>query len=150
MTEQVPHAPSAPRGAAEQAMLRAALRDGLILVAALAVLGSLVGLLVAGMPGLWGGLIGAAIAAFFCGTTVWSMLYTVGKGATTMGAVVMGTWLAKMVVLVAVLLVLTRFDFYDRVVLFIVLLLGAVGAAVLDYRAVKNGRVTYVEPEAGA
>ena len=73
-----------------------------------------------------------------------------GKGATTMGAVVMGTWIAKMVVLVAVLLVLTRFDFYDRVVLFIVLLLGAVGAALLDYRAVKNGRVTYVEPEAGA
>lgn len=67
-----------------------------------------------------------------------------------MGAVVMGTWIAKMVVLVAVLLVLTRFDFYDRVVLFIVLLLGAVGAALLDYRAVKNGRVTYVEPEAGA
>lgn len=150
MTEQEPPAPGAPRGAAEQAMLRAALRDGLVLVAALAVLGSLVGLLVAGVPGLWGGLIGAAIAAFFCGTTVWSMLYTVGKGATAMGAVVMGTWIAKMVVLVAVLLVLTRFDFYDRVVLFIVLLIGAVGSALLDYRAVKNGRVTYVEPEAGA
>ncbi|GAA4724212.1 hypothetical protein APR04_003641 [Promicromonospora umidemergens] len=150
MTEQVPRPPGAQRGAAEQAMLRAALRDGLILVAALAVLGSLVGFLVSGVPGLWGGLIGAAIAAFFCGTTVWSMLYTVGKGATAMGAVVMGTWLAKMVVLIAVLLVLTRFDFYDRVVLFVVLLLGAVGAALLDYRAVQNGRVPYVEPEAGA
>ena len=150
MTEQVPQAPSAPRGAAEQAMLRTALRDCLILVAGLAVLGSLVGLLVAGVPGLWGGLIGAAIAAFFCGTTVWSMLYTVGKGATTMGAVVMGTWLAKMVVLIAVLLVLTRFDFYDRVVLFVVLLLGAVGAAYLDYRAVKNSRIEYVEPDAEA
>jgi hypothetical protein len=46
--------------------------------------------------------------------------------------------------------VLTRFDFYDRVVLFVVLLLGAVGSALLDYRAVKNGRVPYVEPEAGA
>ena len=150
MTEQVPHASGAPRGAAEKAVLRAALRDGLLLVAGLAVLGSLVGLLVAGVPGLWGGLIGAAIAAFFCGTTVWSMLYTVGKGATAMGAVVMGTWIAKMVVLVAVLLVLTRFDFYDRVVLFVVLLLGAVGSALLDYRAVRNGRVPYVEPSAEA
>jgi hypothetical protein len=150
MTEQVPHASGAPRGAAEKAVLRAALRDGLLLVAGLAVLGSLVGLLVAGVPGLWGGLIGAAIAAFFCGTTVWSMIYTVGKGATAMGAVVMGTWIAKMVVLVAVLLVLTRFDFYDRVVLFVVLLLGAVGSALLDYRAVRNGRVPYVEPSAEA
>ena len=150
MTEQAPQAPHAPRGAAEQAMLRTALRDCLILVAGLAILGSLVGLLVAGVAGLWGGLIGAALAAFFCATTVWSMLYTVGKGATAMGAVVMGSWIAKMVVLVAVLAVLTRFDFYDRVVLFVVLLLGAVGSALLDYRAVKNGRVPYVEPEAGA
>ncbi|MFD6139041.1 hypothetical protein [Promicromonospora sp. NPDC060271] len=150
MTEQVPDAAGAHRSAAERAVLRTALRDCLVLVGGLAVLGSLVGLLVAGQPGLWGGLIGAALAAFFCATTVWSMLYTVGKGATAMGAVVMGSWIAKMVVLVAVLAVLTRFDFYDRVVLFVVLLLGAVGSAVLDYRAVKNGRVPYVEPEAGA
>jgi hypothetical protein len=150
MTEQVPDAPSGHRGAAERAVLSTALRDCLILVAGLAVLGSLVGFLVAGQPGLWGALIGTGLAAFFCATTVWSMLYTVGKGATAMGAVVMGSWIAKMVVLVAVLAVLTRFDFYDRVVLFVVLLLGAVGSAVLDYRAVKNGRVPYVEPEAGA
>jgi hypothetical protein len=150
MTEQEPHAPGAPRGAAEQAMLRAALRDCLILVAGLAVLGSLVGLLFAGVPGVWGGLIGAALAAFFCATTVWSMLYTVGKGATAMGAVVMGSWLAKMVVLIGVLVVLTQFEFYDRVVLFVVLLLGAVGSALLDYRAVKNSRVAYVEPDTGA
>jgi len=147
MTEQVPQAPHASRGAAEQAVLRTALRDGLVLVAGLAVLGSLVGLLVSGLPGLWGGLIGAALAAFFCATTVWSMLYTVGKGATVMGAVVMGSWLAKMVVLIVVLVVLTQFDFYDRVVLFVVLLIGAVGSALLDYRAVKNGRITYVEPD---
>jgi hypothetical protein len=150
MTEQVPHAPDGSRSAAEQAMLRTALRDCLILVAGLAVLGSLVGLLFADLPGVWGGLIGAALAAFFCATTVWSMLYTVGKGATMMGAVVMGSWLAKMVVLIVVLVVLTQFDFYDRVVLFVVLLLGAVGSALLDYRAVKNARITYVDPRAGA
>ncbi|MEV0892759.1 hypothetical protein ACFWEJ_06975 [Promicromonospora sp. NPDC060204] len=147
MTEQAPDAPDAPRGAAEQAVLRAALRDCLILVGGLAVLGSLVGLLVAGLPGLWGALIGAALAAFFCATTVWSMLYTVGKGPAAMGAVVMGSWLAKMVVLIVVLVIITQFDFYDRVVLFVVLLLGAVGSALLDYRAVRNGRLPYVEPE---
>ncbi|MCP2266172.1 hypothetical protein ACFQHV_16935 [Promicromonospora thailandica] len=149
MTEQVPDATHASRGA-EQTMLRSALRDSLLLVAGLAVLGSLVGLLVAGVPGLWGALIGAALAAFFCGATVLSMLWTVGKGAVTMGAVVMGGWIAKMVVLIVVMAVLTQFDFYDRVVLFVVLLLGAVGSALLDYRAVKNARVTYVDPDAGA
>jgi hypothetical protein len=149
MTEQAPQAPHAPRGAAEQAMLRTALRDCLVLVAGLAVLGSLVGLLVAGLPGVWGALIGAALAAFFCATTVWSMLYTVGKGATTMGAVVMGSWLAKMAVLIVALVILTQFDFYDRVVLFVVLLIGAVGSALLDYRAVKNGRVDVRRPRRG-
>ncbi|MFI6426542.1 hypothetical protein [Promicromonospora sp. NPDC050880] len=149
MTEHVPDAPHAARGA-EQAMLRTALRDSLVLVAGLAVLGSLAGLLIAGLPGLWGGLIGAALAAFFCGATVLSMLWTVGKGAVTMGAVVMGGWIAKMVVLVVVMAVLTRFDFYDRIVLFVVLLLGAVGSALLDYRAVRNARVPYVEPGASA
>jgi hypothetical protein len=147
MTEQPLDASTAPRGAAEQAVLRTALRDGLILVAGLAVLGSLVGFLVAGLPGLWGALIGAVLAAFFCGTTVWSMLYTVGKGATVMGAVVMGSWLAKMVVLIVVMVVLTQYDFYDRIVLFVVLLLGAVGSAVLDYRAVQSGRIPYVQPD---
>lgn len=149
MTEQVPPAPHAARGA-EQAMLRTALRDSLVLVAGLAVLGSAAGLLIAGVPGLWGALIGAALAAFFCGATVLSMLWTVGKGAVTMGAVVMGGWIAKMVVLIVVMAVITRFDFFDRVVLFVVLLLGAVGSALLDYRAVRNARITYVDPDAGS
>ena len=134
--------------AAERAVLRAAGRDGLILVAGLAVLGSVVGYLVAGLPGVWGALVGAALAVLFCGATVVSMMLTVGKGAAATGAVVMGGWLVKMAVLIAVLAVLSRQDFYDRWVLMAVVLIGAVGSAALDYRAVKDGRVPYVEPDA--
>ena len=43
--------------------------------------------------------VGAAVVAFFSGVTVWSMLFTIGKSAATTGAVVMGSWLAKMIVL---------------------------------------------------
>ncbi|PUB22885.1 hypothetical protein C8K30_112107 [Promicromonospora sp. AC04] len=152
MTEQSPVAPQADddNTAAERAMLRAAGRDGLILVAGLAVLGSVVGYLAVGLPGVWGALIGAALAGLFCGATVLSMMLAVGRSAAGMGAVVMGGWLAKMVILVAVLAVLSRQDFYDRWVLMVVVLLGAVGSAVLDYRAVKGGRVTYVQPDTKA
>lgn len=129
----------------ERAVLRTALRDGGLLVAVLAVAGSVVGLLVAGAAGVWGALLGAALAALFSGVTVWSMARTVGKPPATMGAVVMGSWLAKMIVLVAVLVLLRGQDFYDRVVLFVVLLLGAVGSALLDYRAVRGGRVPYTD-----
>jgi hypothetical protein len=135
-----------PDHGAERAVLRSALRDTLLLVGGLTVLGVVVGALVAGMPGVWGALVGAAIAAFFCATTIWSMLRTVGAGPTTTGAVVMGAWVAKIVVLVVVLALLRGADFYDRWVLFAVLALGAVGSALLDYRAVRGGRVPYVQP----
>jgi len=152
MTEQNPVVPQPDNDTtvAERAMLRTAARDGLILVVGLAVLGSVVGYLVAGLPGVWGALVGAALAGVFSGATVVSMMLTVGKGAVSMGAVVMGGWLVKMVFLVAVLAVLSRQDFYDRWVLMVVVMIGAVGSAVLDYRAVKDGRVPYVQPDAKA
>lgn len=152
MTEQNPvePQPGSESTAAERAVLRAAGRDGLILVAGLAVLGSVVGYLVAGLPGVWGALVGAALAGLFCGATVVSMMLTVGKGAAATGAVVMGGWLVKMAVLIAVLAVLSRQDFYDRWVLMIVVMVGAIGSALLDYRAVKDGRVPYVQPDARA
>lgn len=152
MTEQNPVAPQpASDGvAAERAVLRVAGRDGLILVAGLAVLGGVVGYLIAGMPGVWGALVGAALAGLFCGATVVSMMFTVGKGAAATGAVVMGGWLVKMAILIAVLAVLSRQDFYDRWVLMVVVMVGAIGSAVLDYRAVKDGRVPYVQPDANS
>ena len=131
---------------AERAILRTAMRDTLLLVGALVVLGVVVGALVSGLPGVYGALIGAGLAAFFCGTTIWSMMRTVGSSPTTMAAVVMGSWIAKVVVLVVVLALLRGADFYDRVILFVVLAAGAVGSALLDYRAVKSGRLPYVQP----
>lgn len=135
-----------PRHAPERAVLRTALRDTSLFLLALAVLGVAVGALVAGVAGVWGALVGVAIAAFFCATTIWSMLRTVGASPTATGAVVMGTWVAKIVVLVVVLAFLRGADFYDRWVLLAVLAVGAIGSALLDYRAVQGGRVPYVQP----
>lgn len=131
---------------AERAVLRTALRDTLILVGALVVLGGGIGLLVAGLPGLWGALVGAAIAAFFCATTIWSMMRTVGSSPTRMAAFVMGAWVAKIVVLIVVLALLQGATFYAPWVLIAVLAVGAIGSALLDYRAVNSGRVPYVQP----
>lgn len=132
--------------AGERDMLRRAMRWTLVLVGALVVLGSAVGALVAGTAGLWGALVGAGLAAFFCATTIWSMQRTVGKPPTVMAGVVMGAWLAKIVVLVIVLAVLRGADFYDPYVLFVVLAIGAIGSALLDYQAVKGARMPYVQP----
>lgn len=138
--------PAGEAGAAERAVLRTALRDTLVLLGALLVLGVGVGALVAGTAGVWGALVGTGLAAFFCATTIWSMLRTVGSDPARMAVLVMGTWIAKVVVLIAVLVPLRGADFYDPYVLLVVLAVGAVGSAVLDYRAVRGGRVPYVQP----
>ncbi|MBF0688802.1 MAG: hypothetical protein IR158_13685 [Cellulomonas sp.] len=130
------------------AVFRRALRDTAVLLGALAVLGIGLGALVAGVPGVWGALIGVGLALVFSGTTVVAMLRTLHSPPHTMAAVVMGTWLAKVLVVVVVLALLRDLDFYSRGVLAAVLALGVVGSAVLDFRAVNNGRVPYVEPGA--
>jgi len=133
---------------AADAVFRRALRDMLMLLAALTVLGVGIGALVAGRPGVWGALIGVGLALVFSGTTIVSMLVTARASVQRLAAVVLGAWLGKVVVVIVVLALIQDRDFYDKPVLAVVLLIGVVGSAVLDYRAVSRGRVPYVEPGA--
>jgi hypothetical protein len=133
---------------AVEAVVRQAFRDMLVLLGVLLVLGVGIGVLVAGAAGAWGALLGVAIALIFSGTTVLSVLATVRSSPARTSAVIMGAWLAKIVVVFVALAVLSRFDFYDRVVLGIVLFAGVLGSAVLDLRAVQRGHIPYVEPAA--
>ena len=141
-------APASGPSAAE-AVFRRALRDTVLLLVALTVLGVLVGALFAGLAGVWGALIGVGLAAVFSGTTVIAMLRTTHTSPQVMAGVVMGTWLAKVLVVIVALALLRGLDFYSAPVLAGVLALGAIGSALLDYRAVSTGRVPYVEPGAG-
>jgi hypothetical protein len=134
--------------AAERAF-RLALRDLVVFLLALAVLGALVGWLVAGLPGVWSALMGAALVLVFSGTTVVSMLRTADAGPTAFAGTVAGLWLAKFVVVIVVVLVLRGMDFYDKPVFGITVALGALGAIALDIRAVRRARVPYVEPAQG-
>ena len=131
---------------AARAVFRTALRDTLVLIVALAVVGLVVGSVAAGMPGVWGAVLGVAMTVIFSGTTVISMLKTAGASATTTAAVVLGSWLAKMLVLILALALLRQFDFYDKWLLGGVLMVGVIGAALVDFRAVAHGRVPYVVP----
>ncbi|WP_315097259.1 hypothetical protein [uncultured Cellulomonas sp.] len=154
MTDPTPTDPSsaparAARSAADQ-VFRTALRDMLVLLGALVVLGVGIGALVAGTKGVWGALIGVGLALVFSGTTVVSMLRTSGASPQKMAAVVMGAWLGKIIVVIVVLALITERDFYSKPVLAIVLLVGVLGSAYLDYRAVTRGRIPYVEPGASS
>ena len=91
-------------GSAAEAVFRRALRDVVILLAVLLVLGLVVGGLLAKVPGVWGALIGWALAAVFSTTTIVAMIRTARSTPAAMAGVVMGTWLAKVLVVVVVLL----------------------------------------------
>ena len=136
-----------PIGSAAEAVFRRALRDVLILLAVLLVVGLAVGGLAAGGHGVWGALMGWALAAVFSTTTIVAMLRTARSSPAAMAGLVMGTWLAKVLLVIVALAVLRPLDFYSAPVLGAVLAIGVIGSAVLDYRAVSTGRVPYVEPD---
>ncbi|GIG30246.1 hypothetical protein [Cellulomonas marina] len=127
-----------------EAVFRLALRDVLVLLGVLAVVGLAVGWFAAGTAGVWGALLGVGLALVFSGTTIVSMLRTAHATPQAMAGVVMGAWLVKVVVVVAALAVLRGMDFYSRPVLAGVLAVGVIGSALLDYRAVQRARIPYV------
>lgn len=129
-------------------VFRTALRNMLVLLAAVSVLGVISGWFIAGTPGVWGALIGVGATLVFSGTTVVTMLGTASSSVTTTAGVVMGAWLAKMVLLIALFAVLHGLTFYDRTVLVVVLVVGVLGSVLLDYLAVRRGRVPYTDPGA--
>ena len=63
----------------------------------------------------------------------------------TLGAAVLGSWLVKMILLIVILVLLRDADFYSRPVLFITLLVGTVGALVLEALVVSRTQVPYTE-----
>ncbi len=132
--------------AATTSIFQQALKGMLMLVAGVTVVGVVVGFLVAGSSGVWGALLGSALTIIFSGTTVLTMLKTTGSSPQMMAGVVLGGWVAKMIVLVAALAVLGQFEFYNKYVFAAVLLIGVMGSVGLDYRAVSRGRMPYVVP----
>ena len=147
MTDAPLENPSAPRPSAAEGAFRSALRDLVVFLAVLPVLGSVVGYLVAGLPGVWSALMGAGVVLIFSGTTVVSMLRTANADAAAFAGTVAGLWLAKFLVVIVIIVALRPLDFYDKPVFGITVIVGALGAIALDMRAVQRARVPYLEPK---
>ncbi|QIK84000.1 hypothetical protein [Sanguibacter sp. HDW7] len=121
------------------------LRALTIFVAAVTVLGAGIGLLVGGTPGLWGGLMGAAVAAFFSLTTALIMVRTADRPMHVMNAWVVGAWLAKMLVLLVVLAVLKDATYFHKGVFFAVLVVAILGSTALEMVQLQRARIPVVD-----
>lgn len=140
----VPPEPSAE--SAHTAALRKAVRLGVVALLGLAVISAVVWTLVDGTPGLWGALMGAAIGGAFVLTTAVVVIATARSAPQTTAAVLLGTWLIKLLVAIVVVAVLDRFDFYSRPAFAVTIILALVVVLAGETWAILKTRTPYVEP----
>ncbi|SDQ86907.1 hypothetical protein SAMN02800687_2898 [Curtobacterium sp. UNCCL20] len=136
-------------------LFRRILVQGAVLALGLAVVGGVVGFLVAGGPGLAGGLIGAVMSVVFCGLTAVSVLLAIrfSRGQMISGAffgTIMGMFLVKFIVFIVVLVLLKDRDWVNTPVLAIAIIAGVIGSLVIDVAVVAKGRVPIDVPLPGS
>ena len=130
-------------------ILARALVYGGILTVGVAVVGSVVGYVVAGVPGLVSALIGAGLTALFMGFTALSIVLaarvTKGEASSTLFfGIVLGVWLLKFIVFIVILVLLRDQPFIEPLVMFFSILAAVIGSLVVDVVAYLGARVPYV------
>ena len=133
-----------------RSVLGLSLRYGVILTGGVAVVGSVVGLLVAGLPGLVSALLGAALAAVFMGLTGASVAVAqrATRRSSSLGVyfgIVSVAWIAKMIVFALVSLALLGQPWLNPYLYFFSSLAAVIGSLVADAFALQRARVPYVD-----
>ncbi len=133
-------------GPDQTAALRTAVRHGVLGLIVLTVLAAGVSALFLGLPGVWGALLGAAVGGGFVLFTAVVVLATARSEPATLAAVLLGSWLLKLILAIIVMVVLRGMDFYSRGAFVAVIALAVVGLLALETRAVLGAKMTYVQP----
>lgn len=129
------------------ALFRTVQKRLLLLTVAVAVLGVGIGALVAGLPGVWGALVAAAIGLLFMISTVATLRLIAGRGPELLQIVIFGGWIVKMVIVVLIMLWLRQLDFYSPGVLFGTLAAVVLGGIVVEIYSVATARIPYADVE---
>lgn len=132
------------------APLKNGLRYGLLGLLALTLIGLVIWWPIAGLPGVWGVLVGAGVGGSFILLTVVTIMATTKLSPSVTMAAVMGSWFLKMVVVLVVMAVLANMDFYSKGAL-VSMLIGAIVAVLgSEVWGVMTTRTPYVEPDSSA
>lgn len=127
-----------------QSVFTKVLKLGSLLIAAIAVLGSVIGYFAAGLPGLFGALAGATIALIFVSLTAISVL--VGSKLSLGGfyGVVLGGWILKLVLFVLAISVLKSIEGLNGVAVFATLVASVLGSLAVDGFVVTKSKIPVV------
>lgn len=132
-----------------------------VVTGGLAVVGGVVGYLVAGTDGLWSALVGVLVAAGFLSITVASILianrwYGDPLYAPVFFGIVLGGWILKFLVFIVILLVLRGQPWIEPTVFFLAIVVSVLASLAVDVIALLRMRVPHVsdttlptDPDAG-
>ena len=130
-------------------ILKRILAYGGILAIAIAVVGSVIGVIFAGGVGLVSALIGTIMAVVFLGITAASIVVAtkVANGDLLSAAffgIVMGAWLLKFVVFIVLVVLLKDQPWIQTQVLFLTVVVAVIGTLVVDVVVIARSRLPYV------
>ncbi|WP_084038209.1 hypothetical protein [Demequina sp. NBRC 110053] len=133
---------------AESTTYRKALRFTAILVVALAIIAVPVGLVVGGTAGLVAAEIGVLVAALAGITTQVAMVIGHDREPHIMAAILGGSWLVKMLIIIVALLVLQDVEGFHRELFAGFAVAGVLGTLVVDFWVIRSARIPYVDTSA--
>ncbi len=130
-------------------ILRMTLVWGAVITGILALIGAVIGFLVAGPTGLASALVGVLLAGLFLGMTALIILLAgrIPPGPAqipTFFAIVLGGWVIKLVVFIIALLVLRGQPWIEPFVFFFSVLTSVIASLVVDIVVMARARVPYV------
>lgn len=146
MTANTPD-PAARRRISSTPILRAALTWGLIVGVVVAAALALVGGLVAGTEGAWSGVLGALVGIVFPAFTALSILignhwYGHPQWLQIFFAVVLGGWLLKFVLVIVALLLLFQVAWLERGIFALAVIVAAIASLVVDLVVLSRMRLS--------
>lgn len=125
-------------------VLKRTLFFGFLFALAIAVVGGLIGYLVAGPIAAWSAVMGAAMAGVFLGITAASILWAVRYDIVGFFAIVLGAWLLKFVAFIVAAIALRDQPWINPTALFLSLIAGVISSLVVDVVVVMKTRIPYV------
>jgi hypothetical protein len=122
---------------------------GAIVTSVIAIVAATWGALVSELSGMLGALVGSALGFALLGLTALSIIwgFRLGKGdvlAPAFFGVVLGTWLAKFVVFLAIVFWLGDQNWLDRQVLFLTIVASLLAGLITDVVVIARARMPYV------
>ena len=126
-------------------LFRAVLIQGSVLTGLIAVVGALIGGFTAGMPGVAGSLIGAAITLLFTSLTALAVWFGSRQSLAVFYGVVLGGWLVKIALFMVLIAYLRGLAGIDRMAFFLSVVASIIGTLAIDTRLVLRSRIPIIE-----